>query len=92
MDELRDLVVALGYGIVGGIWKAFHRRNLERHQKRRLVSMLSQPQWQWRSISALSANIATSRDETKRLLVLVNARQMREPPYYWGLIERVGEA
>jgi len=54
--------------------------------------MLSQPQWQWRSISALSANIATSRDETKRLLVLVNARQMREPPYYWGLIERVGEA
>jgi hypothetical protein len=92
MDELRDLLVSFGYGMVGGIWKAFHSRQLERDQKARLVSMLNNPKYPWRSVSVLSANIAADRATTKALLAQVNARQQEKPPYYWGLIDRVGEA
>ncbi len=90
MDELNELLVSFGYGIVGGVWKIFHHRQLERHQKARLVQMLSNPTYRWRSLSALSANIGADRTTTKTLLVQVNARQQGAPPYRWGLVDRVG--
>jgi hypothetical protein len=87
---MEEFIVSLAYGIVGAIWKIFHLRNLERDQKARLLLMLNDPNYFWRSISAMSANIAANQETTKRLLVQINARQSKVPPYYWGLIDRVG--
>ena len=87
---MEEYFVSLAYGIVGAIWKIFHLRNLERDQKARLLLMLNDPKLEWRSISAMSANIAANPEATKKLLVQVNARQSKTPPYYWGLIDRVG--
>lgn len=89
MEEWKEWIVLVIYGLVGAIWKLFHERNLERDRKDRLRLMLN-GRWQWRSVSALAANIATDKQETKQLLVQISARQMQEPPYYWGLISRVG--
>jgi len=89
MEELKEWFVLAIYGFGGAVWKFFHLRNLERDRKERLRLMLS-GQWQWRSVSALAANIAADRQETKSLLMQIGARQMQEPPYYWGLITRIG--
>lgn len=88
---LEEILIWLAYGVVGAIWKIFHKRGLENHQKNRLTAMLS-GKLEWRSVSALSANIAADRQTTKTLLVQIGARQMKKPPYYWGLISRVGRA
>jgi hypothetical protein len=89
MEELREWFVLAIFGFGGAVWKFFRMRNLERDRKERLVLMLS-GRHKWRSVSVLPANIAASRDETKTLLVQVRARQKQDPPYYWGLISRVG--
>jgi hypothetical protein len=89
MGGLEEWLVWLAYGVVGAVWKIFHLRNLEHDRKDRLLLMLNGKD-PWRSVSALRANIAADRATTKTLLVQVGARQMKGPPYYWGLISRVG--
>lgn len=88
---MEETIVAFVYGLLGGIWKLRHLHNLEIARRKRLVQMLQNPRYRWRSLSVLSANIAADKEVTKELLIQVGARQQSHAPYYWGLIARVGE-
>jgi len=89
MEELKEWIALAIYGLGGAVWKFFQLRNLERDRKERLRLMLG-GHWHWRSVSALATNTAADKQETKRLLMQIGARQMQDPPHYWGLISRVG--
>jgi len=83
-------VAAAVYAFIMGLWAIWQGGNLERSQRRRLIKMLNNPKWKWRSLSWLSASIAADREATKRLLVQLKAKPRPKNAKYWGLESRVG--
>lgn len=95
MPEL-DLIVA---AILGGVVTVFSQFILHiaqdqwdnRHDKNKtnlLKKLLEDKQYEWRSIKTLSAVIGESEQETKRLLLQINARGSENADDLWSLIDR----
>ena len=78
------------YGSIMAVWAIFQGESLERKRKRRLQRMLTDPKWDWRSLTWLSASIGADHETTKRLLIKIGARPRPTNSQYWGLETRVG--
>jgi hypothetical protein len=70
-------------------WKQRPKKELDSKRKALLIQMLEDKKWpnKWRYISTLSAVIGANEDETKRLLIEVEARGHEKNDGRWGLIK-----
>lgn len=83
-------IAGVVYGSIMAVWAIFQGESLERKRKCRLQRMLSDPKWDWRSLTWLSASIGADQETTKRLLMKMGARPRPTNSQYWGLESRVG--
>jgi hypothetical protein len=70
-------------------WVQNKRANsLAEKRRQRLRELLSDPQYQWRSMATLSASIGASDETTAELLIEMDARTWEKDRRSWGLISR----
>ncbi|MCZ4281187.1 hypothetical protein O4H49_10390 [Kiloniella laminariae] len=76
-------------GSAGIDWVSGHRaRLLAKKRKTRLLRMLSDGKFKWRSLSQLSASVGASESATMELLIEIDARASLQNPLMWALLSR----
>jgi hypothetical protein len=72
-------------------YKNKDKKELEDKRKRLLLQMLNNPKFEWRDINTLSNVIGATKDETRRLLININARSSEKRDNgkeLWALIKK----
>jgi len=74
--------------------EAYSKVRVRRVRKRRLRRALESEEYRWRSVSTLARLIGRTEEETRELLLELDARPSLKPgsnEELWGLVSRVGE-
>ena len=97
--EITVALIGIGGVVVGSVFAtagqfAFHwfqrspSRKVDKKRKALLKEMLEHPSYTWRSFDRLMHVIGSGEEETKRLLLDVDARASEDGSNQWGLLSR----